>query len=83
MDPKGNTEDAEMRDQGEAFYVVSGIKNAEVLALGFDKNMRKASNICKKLAEKSMPPFQVKFKPKCEGAHALSILHRDAHVNGE
>lgn len=23
MDPKGNTEDAEMRDQGEAFYVVS------------------------------------------------------------
>ncbi|GMT21276.1 hypothetical protein PFISCL1PPCAC_12573 [Pristionchus fissidentatus] len=45
MDPKGNTEDAEMRDQGEAFYLV-------------------------------------KFKPKVEGMHALSVLHRDAHVNG-
>ncbi|GMR46035.1 hypothetical protein PMAYCL1PPCAC_16230 [Pristionchus mayeri] len=45
MDPKGNTEDVEMRDQGGAFYLI-------------------------------------KFKPKVEGSHALSVLHRDAHVNG-
>lgn len=44
-DPKGNTEDIEMRDTGDQYY-------------------------------------QIKFQPKMEGLHALSVMHKDQHVNG-
>ena len=26
--------------------------------------------------------YQIKFKPKMEGVHTLSILHKDAHIVG-
>ncbi|WKY06849.1 hypothetical protein Q1695_006772 [Nippostrongylus brasiliensis] len=45
LDPKGHTEDVEMRDLGEQF-------------------------------------FQIRFIPKMEGLHHLSILHKDAHIYG-
>lgn len=45
MDPRGNSEDVELRDQGSCFY-------------------------------------DIKFRPKVDGAHLLSILHKDAHING-
>ncbi|CAB3406891.1 unnamed protein product [Caenorhabditis bovis] len=45
MDPKGHTEDIEMRDIGQQFY-------------------------------------QLKFLPKMEGVHTISIMYKDAHVNG-
>ncbi|KAK5984344.1 Filamin-A, partial [Trichostrongylus colubriformis] len=45
LDPKGHTEDVEMRDLGDQF-------------------------------------FQVRFFPKMEGVHHLSILNKDAHIYG-
>ncbi|CAI2350258.1 unnamed protein product [Caenorhabditis sp. 36 PRJEB53466] len=45
MDPKGHTDDIEMRDLGQQFY-------------------------------------QLKFTPKLEGIHTLSVMYKDAHVNG-
>ncbi|KAK6750425.1 hypothetical protein RB195_002418 [Necator americanus] len=45
LDPKGRTEDVEMRDLGDQF-------------------------------------FQIRFMPKMEGVHHLSILHKDAHIYG-
>lgn len=45
MDPKGKTEDVEMRDMGDQFY-------------------------------------QIRFRPQMEGIHNLSIMYKDAHVNG-
>lgn len=45
MDPKGHTDDIEMRDLGQQFY-------------------------------------QLKFTPKLEGIHTLSIMYKDSHVNG-
>ncbi|CDH93091.1 Calponin-homology (CH) domain-containing protein [Caenorhabditis elegans] len=45
MDPKGHTDDIEMRDLGQQYY-------------------------------------QLKFTPKMEGIHTLSVMYKDAHVNG-
>ncbi|EPB73352.1 Filamin/ABP280 repeat protein [Ancylostoma ceylanicum] len=45
LDPKGRTEDVEMRDLGDQF-------------------------------------FQIRFHPKMEGVHHLSVLHKDAHIYG-
>ncbi|UMM31108.1 hypothetical protein L5515_012720 [Caenorhabditis briggsae] len=45
MDPKGHTDDIEMRDLGQQYY-------------------------------------QLKFTPKLEGIHTLSVMYKDAHVNG-
>lgn len=45
MDPKGQTDDIEMRDLGQQYY-------------------------------------QLKFTPKLEGIHTLSVMYKDAHVNG-
>ncbi|EFO87325.1 hypothetical protein CRE_31441 [Caenorhabditis remanei] len=45
MDPKGHTDDIEMRDLGQQYY-------------------------------------QLKFTPKLEGIHTLSVMYKEAHVNG-
>ncbi|EGT48588.1 hypothetical protein CAEBREN_07537 [Caenorhabditis brenneri] len=45
MDPKGHTDDIEMRDLGQQYY-------------------------------------QLRFTPKLEGIHTLSVMYKDAHVNG-
>ncbi|KIH68519.1 Filamin/ABP280 repeat protein [Ancylostoma duodenale] len=45
LDPKGRTEDVEMRDLGDQF-------------------------------------FQIRFHPRMEGVHHLSVLHKDAHIYG-
>ncbi|CAI5447621.1 unnamed protein product [Caenorhabditis angaria] len=45
MDPKGHTDDIEMRDLGQQYY-------------------------------------QLKFTPKLEGVHTLSVMYKDTHVNG-
>lgn len=45
MNPKGVSEDIEMRDMGDNFY-------------------------------------QIKLKPEMEGSHAISVMHKDQHLNG-